>query len=77
MNENEKLGQECAFPVDICSDGFHSVEPGMSKRFYAASMAMQGLIHRFTGMYSTEKDIQDMIKMSYKISDELLRQEKL
>ena len=50
-------------------------ELGMSKRFYAACLAMQGLTQRFIGMYSTDKDILAMVKQSYKIADELLKQE--
>ena len=38
---NEKLGQEPAFPLGA---GGYIPEFGMSKRFYAASMALQGLL---------------------------------
>lgn len=65
--ENEKLGQE---PAPTC-EGYHV---GMSKRFYAACMAMQGILansHMSTGL--SNKD--GLIRASYEIADELLKQE--
>jgi len=69
-------GQEPAFTIEnISSDGTRETWHGMNKRFYAACAAMQGLTQRFTALYSTDKDISAMVKQSYKIADELLKQE--
>ena len=75
---NSKLGQESAFPLIETKDT-ESVEPGMSKRFYAACAAMNGMLSGdsevmfsqiITGNYA-----KDCIKASYKLADELLKQE--
>lgn len=62
-----KLGQEPAFPntdsQTFCNDG-------MSKRFYAACAAMQGLISHY-GVAFEELHIQK----AYYYADELLKQE--
>ena len=63
----EKLGQEPAFANNNTN--------GMSKRFYAACAAMQGLLAN-----SNVKDLQysfeDIIpKLAFMYADELLRQE--
>lgn len=71
--ENKKLGQSPAFSVTIEKD----YEPGMSKRLYIATAIMQGLSNKFTGLYSTQKDIEGLVKQSYKIADEMLKQENL
>lgn len=43
--ETQKLGQEPASPIDgmYAADAFRSNNQGMSKRFYAASVILQGL----------------------------------
>lgn len=81
MNNEKKLGLDSAFPVSDPNTAFAmfnaGIDPtGMSKRFYAACMAMQGLIT--TGMY-TEKGIYNPYigKMSFEIADELLKAEQL
>lgn len=81
---SEKLGQEPAFPiVEELFDGFSQVykqectSSGMSKRFYAACAAMQGLL---SGMSDHNLDskcrYRDRIATtSYIIADELIKQE--
>jgi hypothetical protein len=63
--KNEKLGQEPAFAKQY--------QAGMSKRFYAACAAMQGMISN-VGSYGTDSDIE-LIRLSYRFADELLKQE--
>lgn len=70
MNEN-KLGQEPAFPCEHFPQD--STIEGMSKRFYAACAAMQGLISNPENKGTS----QACIRLSYEIADELLRQENL
>ena len=47
--ENNKLGLETAFPLDgnYAADALETNNQGMSKRFYAACAAMQGLIANY------------------------------
>ena len=78
--EKEKLGQEPAFPlegtlVDKC--GVINFNPfGMSKRFYAACAAMQGMLAGSTVELSPEDlDEKFIIEESYRFADELLKQE--
>ncbi len=54
---------------------FH--QAGMSKRFYAATTAMQGIMANSHLMHPIDlpKDSNDIIKLSYKLADELLKQE--
>lgn len=74
--KKDKLGQESAFPnVAFDKNGIftHNDEDyGMSKRFYAACVAMQGML-------SNEKDYGssyfEIIERSYQLADELLKQE--
>lgn len=71
----EKLGQEAAFPeLTTEYDGKGNILPfqtkGMSKRFYAACAAMQGLISHY-GVAFEELHIQK----AYYYADELLKQE--
>jgi len=71
----KKLGQEPSFPsteYKYTGDGCHNyvTEPGMSKRFYAACAAMQGLL---ASGYDVKFDI--LIRNSYECADELLKQE--
>lgn len=81
MSENEKkIGQEPAFPntqfispdgtVDLGSAYFGDLSSGISKRFYAACCAMQGLISYYGLDYS-----KNHARESFKLADELLKQE--
>jgi hypothetical protein len=75
MENNKKLGQEPAFPIEYSEYNKSGVlckrqEFGMSKRFYAACLIMQGLC---VGM--TKSRIKEYVKRSYIIADELLKQE--
>ena len=81
--ENQKLGQEPAFAVptncnlklDSNGNVVNSPEDGMSKRFYAACAAMQGI----AAMHSTKSDIDNewICKTAFNMADELLKQENL
>lgn len=80
---SEKLGQDSAYPyVDRhCIIGNNmSGSFGMSKRFYAACAAMQGMLSHSTRYHCRPEDShltwkQGMIKEAYDLADELLRQE--
>lgn len=63
-----KSGQEPAFPTD--SETFNC--PGVSKRFYAACAAMQGLL---ANPRSSDESQTSIINASYDIADKLLKQE--
>ena len=83
---NNKLGQEPAFSFPAYTDPMagqgqdntHEANNGMSKRFYAACAAMQGLlsnpnnvnIHGINGANDSA-----IVKLAYSLSDELLKQE--
>ena len=79
--ENQKLGQEPAFAMSNSELWFnkHGVvkneSNGMSKRFYAACAAMQGI----AAMHSTRTDIDNewICKTAFNMADELLKQENL
>lgn len=65
-----KLGQEEAFAC--ASSGGH--QPGISKRFYAACAAMQGLLSaNKSGIVFLEPE--EAIRFAYFYADELLKQE--
>jgi len=49
--------------------------PGMSKRFYAACAAMQGLLVAGGTIRNESIAVEELITISYGLSDELLRQE--
>jgi len=78
----KKLGQEPAFPISA-----EKYEPnfGVSKRFYAACFAMQGIISNPNTAYQLlqrlgadgDKKEADklVIEQSYILADELLKQE--
>ena len=77
MSEKQKLGQEPAFATsaDLCGEAVY--QEGMSKRFYAACAAMQGLLSSSdlnNLQYSFEKVIP---KLAFMYADELLKQENL
>lgn len=83
MKTKEKLGQEPAFPVESKEYGNVGInEIGMSKRFYAACAAMQGILAGSVMdsviNISDAKDIpRDTViaTMAYEFADELLKQE--
>jgi len=67
----QKLGQDSAFPLEYVSDG-------MSKRFYAACAAMQGLSStELNGLSFTRaaERAKEVVKIAYVYADELLKQE--
>ena len=79
-NQNEKLGQESAFPIGY--DTGYDASKGISKRFYAACMAMQGLCSSsqirpgtFDFENQCKETIKHLTKVAYNIADELLKQE--
>ena len=72
--ENEKLGNEPAFPAENLEQYSYL---DMSKRFYAACMAMQGILTGIRLTNSIAPDSERIVKDAYRISDELLKQENL
>jgi len=83
---NNNLGQSPAFAGSkVTSDGRNFYEEGMSKRFYAACTAMQGILanqnnsnHNTFGINSVGSAvdyIENLCTDSYRFADELLRQE--
>jgi hypothetical protein len=82
--KNEKLGQEPAFPVETTTDSYgitrgkqtgpaSGFETGMSKRFYAACAAMQGIISSLhPASTATPRSI---VRDAFILADELLNQE--
>ncbi len=73
--ENQKLGQEPAFANGNKNTKDSDGTPnGMSKRFYAACAAMQGML---ANQSVTNVPDEIVIKTAYKIADELLKQEDL
>lgn len=72
-----KLRQEPAFSKSAYVSNEGSIDPpqeGMSKRFYAACSAMQGLIASTAGESSYPQPL-DIIIRAYEFADELLKQE--
>lgn len=67
---NEKAGAKAAAKSDVNKDD-------MSKRFYAACMAMQGLLSngRYDQRYYEGDSTSLICKRAYAIADELLKQE--
>jgi hypothetical protein len=49
--------------------------PGMSKRFYAACAAMQGLLSNQCTYRLINDDFKDLVCDSYKIANQLIKQE--
>ena len=77
-----KLGQEPAFPEPFLNDPSFSLscDKGMSKRFYAACTAIQGLLASPKVFYlseteSTQYDLERKVRFAYMCADELLKQE--
>lgn len=68
----DKLGQEPAFGAvaGTPQDGY--LQEGMTKRFYAACAAMQGLL---ANPRSSDESQTSIINASYDIADKLLKQE--
>lgn len=82
--ENKKLGQESAFPITeeqmdrIEQYPHYAKMAGMSKRFYAACAAMQGLMISNPYWASVNPlgiDTPELVKRSLEVADELLKQE--
>ena len=68
--ENEKLGEESAFPdANECINS----TPGMSKRFYTACCAMQGIAAN-PSLVRPEL-YENLAKAAFKMADELLLEE--
>ena len=67
----KRLGQEPAFPKDSFTNQY---QIGMSRRFYAACAAMQGMVAN-QDTRSWAHSYQNVIASAYKHSDELLKQE--
>ena len=73
-NQNEKLGQESAFPIGY--DTGYDASKGMSKRFYAACMAMQGILSNTNLVDSLTADSRIwVVQRAFILADELLKQE--
>ena len=82
--KDEKLGQSPAYPVsNLEMRGFCGNEQvdGISKRFYAACMAMQGIIQSESFMKNQRESgvskTDFVAYWSYRMADEILRQELL
>jgi len=79
MNKKEKLGQDPAFPLDAASEekldeGYGKGYPGISKRLYIATKAMQSLIINRKHDFVNDNCIS-LSKTSFKIADAMLEQE--
>jgi hypothetical protein len=75
---SKKLGQEAAFPEPYLHDPNLALDchPGMSKRFYAACAAMQGILaNNYLVPKLNDKPIYWVVRFSYDLADELLKQE--
>ena len=75
-----KLGKEPAFSREGVFvphvGGTHYIgSKGMTKRFYAACAAMQGLLASNAFLIYSTKDQEKCAELSYKFADELLKQE--
>lgn len=79
MEENKKQGQEPAFAYTYgyLKDGQHhvKVEQGMSKRFYAACAAMQGILANTILIDDGFVKPELIAEFAYKCADEILKQE--
>ena len=76
--ENNKLGQEPAFASQPIRENGQFIDmgsTGMSKRFYAACAAMQGLCVGKTAAEIKMGSCADIAELSFMIADELLKQE--
>ena len=74
----EKLRQEPAFPIDVKNYQEETMlregllKHGISKRFYAACAAMQGIL---SNSDVTVKNAKDYAEMAYDFADEILKHE--
>lgn len=84
MSEEKKLGQECVYPYQmrIYRGGQSDIGEidetnyGISKRFYAACAAMQGMLSTKTIIDGKEKlTPKSIVTAAYIFADELLKQE--
>lgn len=85
MNKKQKLGQEPAFATSADLGGEAIYQEGMSKRFYAACTAMQGILSNpntahqiqdtFGGQVSVEKSYHAVVVSAFSVADALLEQE--
>lgn len=74
--ETTKLGQEPAFSHACANEQSHSIEHGMSKRFYAACAAMQGILANQSMVNNISQHSQKMAAIySFEMADALLKQE--
>jgi len=80
-DEKQKLGHEPAFPdalLEFDEDNNANVKEhhaGMSKRFYAACAAMQGICVNAGRNGKTFGNPFEIVRTAYSIADELLKQE--
>ena len=72
MSEKQKLCQEPAFATSADLGGEAIYQEGMSKRFYAACAAMQGLLNNSQNL---EVQNTEVVNKAYAIADELLKRE--
>lgn len=81
----KKLGQSSAFPIFLqegLSNNSH-VDMGVSKRFYAACAAMQGILanHELVRIITIKAEkcgmnwMENLAEHSYLLAEELLKQE--
>jgi len=61
-----------AFPHDFPE--YNEVESGMTKRFYAACAAIQGMLANPYYQY-VSLDTTNMVNIAYRMADELIKQE--
>lgn len=78
MSEEKQINTP-AFPAATLENGVSFYEPGMSKRFYAACAAMQGLLSNHVYMDNLadmfENGDMELVKDAYEIADKLLKKE--
>lgn len=71
---DKKLGLEPAFSHACANEQSHSIEFGISKRFYAACTAMQGMLANSNPeMVSFKPD--NIVRYAYIMADKLLKYE--
>lgn len=78
MSSNKPI-KDPAFPLSYQfyknREHYVNFDYGMSKRFYAACAAMQGMLASYAGMQIKEFPCEWIVSESYKIADELLKRE--
>jgi hypothetical protein len=68
--KEEKLGSEPAFP----NEHYDQTIKGISKRFYTACIAMQGILASTAG--TDDFPVKEIVaRISFEFADELLKQE--